>query len=483
MEWLLIIVYGVSLTIICIFSLGQLNLVFHYLKRKNNSAGDGLKNFPKVTVQLPVYNEKYVIRRLLIEISKLDYPAELLEIQVLDDSDDETSDIIKETILELDSKLDISHVQREKRVGFKAGALDYGIRKAKGDFIAIFDADFLPKSDFLQKTLPYFDEDSIGMVQSRWSHINQDYSLFTRAQAFGLDAHFSVEQAGRNQAGSFINFNGTGGVWRKTCIQDAGGWQFDTLTEDLDLSYRAQLKGWKFQYVEEIDTPAELPVVLPAIKSQQYRWIKGAAETARKNLFAVIKADIPLGHKIRAVLHLLSNSVYFLLLIASLISIPLLFIKDADPTLSLVFNLGSLFLIGFLAVGIFYWVASRARYSDRTFKYYLLHFPLFMMFSMGLALHNSIATVEGYLGIKSPFIRTPKFNITRKGERWESNTYLKSSITWSTVLEGLLSLYFFFGIIAGAALGDYGLVLFHLMLAIGFGFIFTHSIRHQLNGR
>ena len=288
MEWLIIVGYGFSLLVICIFSLGQFNLAWHYRKHQKqlkNEENTSLEEFPHVTVQLPIYNEKYVIERLIDAVAAFDYPKDKLEIQVLDDSNDETIEIVAKKVASYQKAgIDIQQVQRPERKGFKAGALQYGMEHAKGEFIAIFDADFLPPKDFLKSTLTSFNDPKVGMVQTRWGHLNQDYSLLTRVQAFGLNAHFTIEQKGRLNAGSFINFNGTGGVWRKTCIVDAGGWHHDTLTEDLDLSYRAQLKDWKFDYLEDVLSPAELPVLMPAVKSQQYRWNKGAAETARKNL-------------------------------------------------------------------------------------------------------------------------------------------------------------------------------------------------------
>jgi cellulose synthase/poly-beta-1,6-N-acetylglucosamine synthase-like glycosyltransferase len=275
--------------------MGQLHLTWIYLKAKKRKPAitPEFINFPTVTIQLPIYNEKYVVERLLDAVSLFDYPKEKLEIQVLDDSTDETTEIILKKIesmrpLGLNFKL----IHREQRVGYKAGALDHGFHIASGEFIAIFDADFIPPPDFLNKTLPYFINEKVGVVQTRWGHINKDYSILTQLQAFGLDAHFSIEQTARSAAGSFINFNGTCGVWRKTCITDAGGWSNDTLTEDLDLSYRAQLRGWKFEYLEDVETKGELPVIMPAIKSQQYRWNKGAAETAKKNFGNVLRSSL-----------------------------------------------------------------------------------------------------------------------------------------------------------------------------------------------
>lgn len=474
MEWLVIIVYSAALMVISIFSIGQLNLALHSLKKgkEEDSTLPELTTLPSVTIQLPVYNERFVVERLLRAVAKIDYPVEQIEIQVLDDSTDDTSEIIAKTISEIDSQKKLfSHIRRDDRTGFKAGALQFGLDKSNGDFIAIFDADFLPKPDFLKSTLPHFGNENIGMVQTKWAHLNADYSVLTRMQAFGLNAHFSIEQNGRYHAGSFINFNGTGGIWRRDCILDAGGWEFDTLTEDLDLSYRAQLKGWNFKYIENIQSPAELPILVPAIKSQQYRWTKGAAETARKNLGKVLASTIEFKHKVRAVLHLLNSTVFLLLLIASVLSIPMLFIKGANPTLKILFDLGSIFIVGFIAIAIFYWFAAKANYPKNTKRYYWVNFPLYMIFSMGLALHNSVALVEGFLGIKTPFVRTPKFNVISKTDKWVKSTYLNLKWSWSGLVEGILALYFLFGIFAGFYLMDYGLLAFHLMLTLGFGSI------------
>ena len=480
MEWLIIIIYAITLFIICLFSLGQFNLAWHYLKSKRSDTNKKapLTTFPKVTIQLPIFNEKYVVTRLIDAVSAIDYPDELLEIQVLDDSTDETINIVAEKVKFYQSKgVDIQHIRRTDREGFKAGALQYGMQEAKGQFIAIFDADFVPNKDFLVQTLPHFDNKNVGMVQTKWAHLNTNYGALTKIQAFWLNAHFTVEQKGREHAGSFINFNGTAGIWRKECIMDAGGWQHDTLTEDLDLSYRAQLKGWKFIYKEEIESPAELPVVIPAVKSQQYRWNKGAAETARKTLGKVLTSDIPWVHKVRAVFHLLNSSVFLLLLVAAVLSIPMLYIKEYNPNLALVFDLGSIFILGFLAMGFFYWVAAKATHPEYTFKYFIINFPMFLTFSMGMALHNSIAVLEGYLGIKTPFVRTPKFNVLSKKDSWKGNIYLSKVLTPVTFMEGLLALYFIFGIILGFKLEDYGLMIFHLMLAAGFAYVFLLSVR------
>lgn len=484
MEYIVIILYGLSLLLIFLFSLGQLHLTWHYLKAKRQKkvAVKPLQIHPKVTIQLPVYNERYVVQRLIDAVCRFEYPKEKLEIQVLDDSTDETVDIITDKVNEWKAEgINIRHIRRGERTGFKAGALQYGLAMAEGEFIAVFDADFLPQPDFLIKTLPVF-ENTTGVVQTRWGHLNKDYSILTRLQAFGLDAHFSIEQTGRNHAGSFINFNGTGGVWRKKCIYDAGGWSADTLTEDLDLSYRAQMKGWRFKYLEDYTAPAELPVIMTAIKSQQYRWNKGAAETARKNLWKVFQSPINRVGKLHAFFHLLNSSVFICLLLASVLSIPMLFIKDAYPAFNFIFNLGSIFLIGFLSIGFFYWTASRQSHPKGTGKYYLTTFPVFLTVSMGLSLHNGIAVLEGLLGIKSPFVRTPKFNIKSKTDSWKDNIYVNRKIDFVTILEGFLSLYFMFGIAAGIYLNDLGLIIFHVMLTLGFASVFYYSIKPLKHG-
>jgi cellulose synthase/poly-beta-1,6-N-acetylglucosamine synthase-like glycosyltransferase len=289
MDLFIIIIYTLALLLIFFYSLAQLNLYFNYLKAKKSKHDCETFNLnnphevPYVTIQLPLYNEKYVVERLLNNIATIEYPKDRLEIQVLDDSTDESVLQTKDQIEELRANgLDIIHITRVNRKGFKAGALKEGLKIAKGEFIAIFDADFLPKPNWLLKTIPYFKDEQIGVVQTRWGHINRNYSMLTKVQAFALDFHFILEQVGRNFGNHFINFNGTAGVWRKSCILDAGDWQGDTLTEDLDLSYRAQLKDWKFKYLEDVETPAELPVVISAARSQQFRWNKGAAENFQK---------------------------------------------------------------------------------------------------------------------------------------------------------------------------------------------------------
>lgn len=489
MNIAIILVYSFFSMFIIGYSIVQLTLVFSYLKNRKKIATH-LEEFsetdeiPVVTVQLPVYNELYVIERLIDCIAKFNYPADKLEIQVLDDSTDETAEIISKKVASWQKKgVDIQHIQRPERVGFKAGALDYGMKLCKGEFIAIFDADFVPEKDFLLKTIPYFQDEKIGVVQTRWEHINKEYSLLTKLQAFALDAHFSVEQGGRNSAGHFINFNGTAGVWRKIAIEEGGGWKADTLTEDLDLSYRAQLKGWKFLFKEEIGSPAELPAEMNSLKAQQYRWTKGAAECTMKNLGKVIKHDkYHFWTKINAVFHLMNSFLFIAIFIIAILSVPLFIIKQNNPELDSFFKFATISLFSFAVIGVMYFTSFSKSYDNKgiAFIHFMYYFPLFLSFSMGLSFHNSIAVIEGYAGRKTPFVRTPKFNLTKKAGNWKGTVYNKTKIKWVTVVEGLLSGYFIYGIFLCFSWSDFGMLPFFILLSLGFGVIFSLSLKHSI---
>lgn len=484
-QLLLIALYTGSLLYITLFSLLQLGLLKAYREHKKQKEilpplADG-DYFPMVTIQLPIFNEMYVVDRLLDNITKLDYPKDRLEIQVLDDSTDETAAHAAQKVAYYQTQgFDIQHIHRTDRKGFKAGALREGMKTCKGDFIAIFDADFLPNSNFLKTSLPYFNSDKIGVVQTRWEHINEDYSFLTKLQAFQLNVHFTVEQAGRYAAGHFLQFNGTAGIWRKTCIDDAGGWQSDTLTEDLDLSYRAQLKGWKIKYVEDIICPAELPAEMHGLKSQQFRWMKGGAENSRKLLPVILKADLPLSTKFHAVMHLMGSGIFLVIFWVSLLSVPVLFTMD-DLGLKATF-LGFC-LLGTLAVmSVFYEANNMMCWKEKKVKHkfwrFLLLFPTFMALSMGFSFHNSIAVIEGYLGKKSAFIRTPKFNLTTLKDKVFRNGYLIQQLTLRTWLEFFICLYFAFAIGLGFYIEYYSFLLFHFLLMLGFGLNFFYSLRH-----
>ncbi|HIC32129.1 MAG TPA: glycosyltransferase [Flavobacteriaceae bacterium] len=490
LETTLIVIYSISLILIFMYALAQLNLMFNYLaaQRKKDKCPkldfNNPEEVPYVTIQLPVFNELYVMDRLLDNIALLDYPKDKLEIQVLDDSTDETVITTKAHVDKLAATgLDIKHITRTNRQGFKAGALKEGLEIAKGEFIAIFDADFLPDHDWLKKTIPYFKNDKIGVVQTRWAHINRDYSTLTKIQAFALDAHFTLEQVGRNSKGHFINFNGTAGVWRKTCILDAGNWEGDTLTEDLDLSYRAQLKNWEFKYLEDVETPAELPVVISAARSQQFRWNKGGAENFRKMLWRVLTSkNISVKTKLHGILHLLNSTMFLNVLIVGILSIPMLYIKNEYAHLRPYFYIMSFFVMSTIIFFVCYWIMYKRSHGN-TFKDFIKYIGMFFTFfsiAMGFSLHNSIAVLEGHIGKRSEFVRTPKFNISSLKDSWKGNKYLRKNISTNVIFEGLLMIYFAFGMysafIVGDQGGDFGLFPFHLMLTIGFGFVFFKSL-------
>ncbi|EAR00494.1 cellulose synthase family protein [Maribacter sp. HTCC2170] len=485
-SYIIIAIYSIALLLIFFYSLAQLNLLVNYLgnKRQNQSAPKfnllDPKEIPFVTIQLPVYNEEYVMERLLENIAKIEYPKSKLEIQVLDDSTDDTvHDTAKRVKALQETGLDIQHIRRENRQGFKAGALKEGLLTAKGDFIAIFDADFLPDSDWLKKTVIYFKDEEIGVVQTRWGHINRDYSTLTKIQAFALDAHFTLEQVGRNAKGHFINFNGTAGIWRKDCILDAGNWEGDTLTEDLDLSYRAQLKNWKFKYLEDVETPAELPVVISAARSQQFRWNKGGAENFRKSVWSVVSAkNISFKTKFHGVMHLLNSSMFLCVFLVSLLSIPAMYIKAIYPQLDWVFHVLSFFVLSTIILFVCYWFTYKSIQGSSfdNFVDYIKLFFTFFSVALGFSLHNSIAVLEGHMGKRSEFVRTPKFNLNNITDSWKGNKYLSKKLSRNMILEFALMGYFLFGMYSAVPLNDFGLFPFHFMLFAGFGFVFYKSL-------
>ena len=493
-ESTIIVIYSTALILIFMYALAQLNLLFNYLRaQKSNQKSPkfDLSNpaeVPFVTIQLPVFNELYVMDRLLENIVELDYPNEKLEIQVLDDSTDESVITTANQIKRLQEQgYNIQHIRRENRKGFKAGALKEGLEIAKGEFIAIFDADFLPDSDWLLRTIPFFKDKGVGVVQTRWSHINRNYSILTKVQAFALDAHFTLEQVGRSAKGHFINFNGTAGIWRKECILDAGNWEGDTLTEDLDLSYRAQLKDWKFKYLEDVETPAELPVVISAARSQQFRWNKGGAENFRKMIRRVFSSkNLSFKTKVHGMLHLLNSTMFLNVLIVVILSIPMLYIKNEYAHLKAYFYVMSFFVISTLIFFICYWFMYKKTHgsSMKSFVQYIVMFFTFFSIAMGFSLHNSIAVIEGHIGKRSEFVRTPKFNINSISDSWKNNKYLRKKPSLNVVLEGLLMLYFGFGMysafIVGDQGGDFGLFPFHFMLFAGFGFVFFQSLKSRI---
>ncbi|MEO8167153.1 MAG: cellulose synthase family protein [bacterium] len=484
MAEFILIAYIVSLTILFIFGLHGFIMIYYYLKFKDKKsvAVKALDEYPIVTVQLPVFNERYVVGRLIDAACAMIYPRDKMEIQLLDDSTDETVDVIG-GLVEKYQKLgfDIKHIRRPNRQGYKAGALKEGLACARGEFIAIFDADFVPRQDFLLKTIPHFNTDpNIGMVQTRWEHLNFEYSLLTRTQAMALDGHFVIEQSVRNKVGYFINFNGTAGVWRKKTIEDAGNWQADTLTEDLDLSYRAQLKGWRFVYLNDVTSPAELPSEINALKSQQFRWTKGAIETARKMLPEVWKSKLPLKVKVHATFHLTNNLVFPFIVLAGILNVPLVFIKHAGMHDSY-FTFMSVFVFAFIGSFFFYLFSQKDVHKDWRRRLFL--FPIFMAGSMGFAVNNSRAVLEALFKRKSEFVRTPKYNIKNKKDSWTDKKYIPVKISSTVVIEIILAVYCLFGVISSLYFLEFAAVPFQLLFLLGFTFTSVLSIKHAFVGR
>lgn len=480
---LVLYLYFFSLLILFTFGAHGFVMVYHYLKHRGKEAVlPPLEREPEVTIQLPMYNEYYVVERIIEAVCSIEYPKDKLEIQVLDDSTDETVDVVASIVKRYQELgYDIKHIHRKDRSGFKAGALKHGLETARGEFVAIFDADFVPNSDFLHKTLPYFfHNDRLALVQTRWEHLNSDYSLLTRTQAMALDAHFVMEQGVRNKVGFFINFNGTGGIWRKSAIFDAGNWHSDTLTEDLDLSYRAQLRGWKFKYLNDVTSPAELPAEVNALKTQQFRWTKGAIETARKMLPEVWRSDIPLRIKIHSTFHLTNNLAFPFILLAGILNVPLIFIKQQGGH-DLYFAMMSVFVLAFIGSFLFYMFSQKAVYPD--WRRRLLLFPLFMAGSMGFAVNNSRAVFEGLIKKRSEFIRTPKYRIEGKKDSWLEKKYVPLKLSWVVFVEFTLALYCFFGLISSFYFLEIAAVPFQLLYFLGFSFVSALSIKHAIEAR
>jgi cellulose synthase/poly-beta-1,6-N-acetylglucosamine synthase-like glycosyltransferase len=434
------------------------------------------KGWPRVTIQLPIFNERYVVERLIKSVCQFDYPRELLEIQVLDDSTDDTVDIANALVEQMkQGGLDIVYLHREDRTGYKAGALKEGLKSAKGELVGIFDADFIPTPNFLKEAIPYFTDPKIGMVQTRWGHVNSDYSLLTRAQSIGIDGHFGVEQASRSWSGFFMNFNGTAGIWRKIAIEDAGGWQADTLTEDLDLSYRAQMHGWKLQFAPEVVCPAELPVTITAFKSQQFRWAKGSIQTAKKNLIKLFRSDVSLLIKIQAFLHLTHYMVHPMMLLVVLTSIPILYTQLLFTHLVypiIIFTLLCLATCGPSSMYIFSQFILYNKWRGR-----IKFLPLLMCLGTGIAVNNSKAILEALLNINSGFVRTPKYGIKNKQDQWEGKVY-SIPLTMISFGELFMGLYSLTGLILFLFYSKYIISPFLMIYTAGFFYVFFLSVKH-----
>ncbi|MFQ5423775.1 MAG: cellulose synthase family protein [Phycisphaerae bacterium] len=425
-QYLLLGFHILVCALLATYGLHRYSLVYLYYKYRRNiprKIGCFLYR-PRVTVQLPMYNEQSVARRIIEATCQIQYPRDKLEIQVLDDSADESAEIARDTCERMRADgHDVSYIHRNNREGYKAGALAAGLKTARGEFVVIFDADFVPPPGILNRIIDHFVDPGVGMVQARWEHINRDQSLLTKSQAILLDGHFVIEHAARNRSGRFMSFNGTAGAWRRTCIDDAGGWHHDTLTEDLDLSYRAQMKGWRFVFLPEVTSPAELPPEMNAFKSQQHRWAKGGAQTCRKLLPGILRSRLPWRIKLEAFFHLTSWVSYFLILILTLLLLPVLYFKvnafQDNPLARFLFD-GSLFLLATCSAGTFYVACQRELF--RTWADSLKYLPFLMSLGVGIALNNARAAFEGFVGKSSEFVRTPKFGIAgNDAPKWQEH--------------------------------------------------------------
>ncbi|NIP30438.1 MAG: glycosyltransferase [Candidatus Dadabacteria bacterium] len=466
---------------LCVFGLHRYYLVLLYkkLKSKKTTPKTFFIQLPKVTVQLPIYNEMYVVERLIKSVCEIDYPKNLLEIQVLDDSTDKTSEITC-SYVERYKKLgfDIRYVHRKNRLGFKAGALNHGLKLSSGEFLAIFDADFIPPKDFLKRTIHYFSDPSIGVVQTRWGHVNQNYSLLTKAQSILLDGHFIIEQTTRYLKGLFFNFNGTAGIIRKDCIKSSGGWQHDTLTEDLDLSYRAQVNGWRLVYLKDLISNAELPVDMNAFKSQQFRWAKGGTQTAKKLLWTIFSnKKIPLRTKLESAFHLLGNFSYLFLLILIILMVPMgMFWSSLGWKYLLLISVFAI-SAGTFSIVRFYILAISEAHKENAYKFYKF-IPLAIGLGTGIAVNNSKAVLEAMYGKITEFKRTPKYAVVDHKDNWKTMSYVASKEI-TTIIEFCLGIVF--TVLTALSIYKGYISWIPFLLLIQFGFIYTSflSIYHS----
>lgn len=477
-DWIVIGSYFAILILLSIYGAYRFRLVYLFLRHRHlrpRPLGYFPEHqLPRITVQLPMFNEMYVVERLLKAVTSLDYPRHLLQIQVLDDSVDETTDIARREVERYRAEgFDIVYIHRNHRSGFKAGALAHGLKSATGEFIAIFDADFIPRPDTLRKMIHFFTDPRVGMVQMRWSYINADYNLLTRLQQIMLDGHFVVEQAARSRANGFFNFNGTAGMWRRTAIEWSGGWQTDTLAEDTDLSYRAQLLGWKFVYLLEEDVPSELPVDMNSFKVQQRRWAKGVLQVGRKLIGRIFRADLPWRVKLELFFRFTNNANAPLIVLLSLLHWPVLIVRFSQGWFHLVLLDAPVLLFATASVITFYAVAIRHLYPD--WKKQARYLPLVMALGLGMAINNARAVVEVLLGRRSAFARTPKLKIESRRDEWRGKKYLFGNDLISLAELGLA--FYFVGTVAYAVkMHIWGTIPFLLLFLLGYGFTGTVSL-------
>src|SRR6478672_11298823 len=481
-ETLTLAAYFFVVIVLAIYGWHRYYLVYLYMSNRDKEPkiGAPLDPLPVVTIQLPLYNEMYVAERLIDAVCAIDYPRELLEVQVLDDSTDETRNIADLAVRRYAAQgLDIKYIHRQDRTGYKAGALEAGLKVARGEFVGIFDADFMPTHDFLTRLMPHFADSKVGMVQARWGHINQDYSLLTKIQSILLDGHFVLEHGGRNRSGCFFNFNGTAGIWRREVIADAGGWQHDTLTEDLDLSYRAQLRGWRFVFVPDLVAPAEVPVEMNAFKSQQHRWAKGSIQTCRKLLPHILAADVPFGVKAEAFFHLTANFNYPLMVILSILMFPSMVIRYNMGWYEMLLIDVPLFFAATFSVCNFYMVCQREIYPD--WRARIKYLPFLMSIGIGLCINNTRAVFEALLDKQTDFMRTPKYRIEGDSDDFVGKKY-RQSVAVQPLIELALGLYFTATVFYALANQIYGTLPFLVLFQIGFLYTGLLSIVQQYAG-
>ena len=479
----LLVPYFIVLILLASYGLHRYVLVYLYYKNRKNHTSEPAARFeelPRVTVQLPMFNEQFVAERLIDSVCKLKYPREKFDIQVLDDSTDETVEVVR-NLVERYAALGhpITYHHRANREGFKAGALSEGMKTSKGEFIAIFDADFTPSEDFLLKVIHHFTDPKIGMVQTRWTHINRNYSFLTEVEAILLDGHFVLEHSGRARSGVFFNFNGTGGMWRRRAIEEAGGWQHDTLTEDTDLSYRAQLKGWKFTYLQEVECPAELPVEMTAFKTQQARWAKGLIQTAKKILPRVMKSDAPVHTKIEAWYHLTANLSYPLMIVLSVLLLPAMIIRFYQGWFQMLYIDLPLFMASTFSISSFYLVSQRELFP-KTWPRALLYLPFLMALGIGLTITNTKAVLEALIGQQSAFARTPKYGVETKKHKVGAKSKYRRRLGWIPWAELLIGSYFALTVYYALDNENYITVPFLLLFVIGYWYTGLMSL---LQGR
>jgi cellulose synthase/poly-beta-1,6-N-acetylglucosamine synthase-like glycosyltransferase len=468
--------YYSVLAVLALFGAHRAYLVALYFRHRNDPpvTPPDPEVWPVVTVQLPLYNEMYVARRLVEAVCRFDYPKDRLEIQVLDDSTDETRTVVADVVRELGQQgFDIHHLHREDREGYKAGALEVGLQTARGALIAVFDADFIPPADFLRRTVPHFSAPGIGMVQACWEHLNRDYSLLTRVQAIFLDGHFRIEHAARNRSGCFFNFNGTAGIWRRRAIEEAGGWQHDTLTEDLDLSYRAQLAGWRFVYLLTLGTPSELPVDIHGFKAQQHRWAKGSVQTGRKLLPRLLRAPLPFRVKAESLVHLTNNLSYVLMLVLSLLVFPAMVLRQESLNRHLLFVDLPLFAAATGSVLLFYVVSQIVR--GKSWLRDAAFLPALMGLGIGLSVNNARAVLGGLVSKGGVFHRTPKYSIVTRKQDWKVKRY-RAGKSLSFLVEGALALYLALCLLMALHLRMWLALPFLYLFFHGFTYVFLLSI-------